>query len=373
MGISRREALLAPLVAAGCGRRKGTGYPGFAFVANQAGRSLGAVDLSTFSLARQIALEAAPSQVLAVRKLARAYALAPQSGLIFEVDTRSLTVARTARLGSPATGLRLARDEQALWALCPEARQLVEIPLERFRPGRRTRLPGLAGGFDLGERGMAAVSFPETGRVGLVEAGAPALGTTVPVGSDPGPLLFRSDGRQLLASDRAGRSLTVLDVAQVRTVVRLPLPLEPARYCVGGGGGQLFISGPGMDAVVIVYPYTTEVAETILAGKSPAAMGATETPPYLFVANPPDNSVTVLDIDTRRLVAVVGVGMEPAEIVFTPDGQYALILNRRSGDLAVVRIPTLGKDAGGRSRRYRPAPLFNLIPVGQGPVSVAVI
>ena len=58
---------------------------------------------------------------------------------------------------------------------------------------------------------------------------------------------------------------------------------------------------------------------------------------------------------------------EPRHILITPDKQYALVLNRRSGDLAVIRIQSL------RARRYKSAPLFTMIPVGEGPVSTAVV
>ena len=77
--------------------------------------------------------------------------------------------------------------------------------------------------------------------------------------------------------------------------------------------------------------------------------------------------MTVLDVDTRKLVAVVQVGRGPGSIVITPDKQYALVLNEVSGDVAVVRLAALA------SRRYKSAPLFTLIPVGERPVGAAVV
>jgi DNA-binding beta-propeller fold protein YncE len=65
-------------------------------------------------------------------------------------------------------------------------------------------------------------------------------------------------------------------------------------------------------------------------------------------------------------VAVVTAGKEPAYIAVTPDDQYALVLNRTSGDMAVIRIATLS------GRRTRFAPLFTMIPVGSEPVGAVV-
>ena len=128
-----------------------------------------------------------------------------------------------------------------------------------------------------------------------------------------------------------------------------------------------------MDAVVTVYPYRTEVVETILAGRAPGAMLVTSetSPSYLLIANPETAGVTVLDVETGKLVAVVQVGLEPRYITLTPDKQYALVLNQKSGDLAVIRIPSLS--ARDRVRRYKSAALFTLIPVGEKPVSAAVV
>ena len=89
-------------------------------------------------------------------------------------------------------------------------------------------------------------------------------------------------------------------------------------------------------------------------------------PGYLFVANPTSGDVTILNITTRRVIAVASVGAEPGYIAITPDNQYALVLNRKSGDMAVLLItPNLGN-------RQKSAALFTMIPVGSKPVSAAV-
>ena len=126
---------------------------------------------------------------------------------------------------------------------------------------------------------------------------------------------------------------------------------NPRSFCFNADGGQLFVSGPGMDAVSIVYPLPHRGGRNHPGGTRSGVHGAhPPTPPYLFVANPESATVTVLDIDTRKLVAVAGVGADPGQILFTPDGQYALVLNRGSGDLAVMRISSL-RIGDGKTRR----------------------
>ena len=369
--LSRRGFLLTSAVTLGCGRRRGTAFPGYAFVANAEGRSLAIVDLTTFSVARRIPLDASPAAVIAHPDHAVIYALTPANGSVVEVDGATLAIRRKLRLGASAVGMRLAPDALSLWVLMAEPRQLVRVPLDRFTAAERIRLSGAPWDFDLGGD-VAAVSFPEQGAIGLIPLTGRGPDRLIPIGGDPRLVRFRFDGRQIVAGDRAGRRITICDTTAGKVVVNLPLPVEPENFCFKADGGQLFVTGKGMDGVVIVHPYETEIGETMLAGRAPGAMAVCAQPEYLFVASPESGDVTVIEIGTRRVLAVLTVGQEPGFITMTPDSQYALVLNHRSGDLAVIRIAAISQRRNEAERRSRTAPLFTLIPVGSGPVSAAV-
>ena len=105
-----------------------------------------------------------------------------------------------------------------------------------------------------------------------------------------------------------------------------------------------------MDGVVVVYPYyMPQIGQTVLAGHNPGSMAVSTSPGYLFVANPKSADVSILDIETSKVLAVTPVGTEPSCIVITPDDQYALVLNQTSGDMAVIRIPNVTRAATDRS------------------------
>ncbi|MGA2725283.1 MAG: hypothetical protein ABSG79_23075 [Bryobacteraceae bacterium] len=368
--ISRRNLLLSPALAlAACRKPKATRFPGYCFVANQDGHSVGVVDLSSFRLRKQIHLDAAPTLVLRHPQRPVVFVLAPQGGTVYEIDAISLEVGRTARAGSQAVDMQVSPRGDALWVLYRDPAALVEVPFDSLRPARRIRLSAPADSFDLSRDNRAAIASRQDRRVVMASLTGATIERTIAAGAEPSIVRFQSDGKQLIAGSRPERSVTIFDVSTGKTVVRLPLPLAPRHFCFTPDGGQLFISGDGMDAVVIVYPYQTEVEETILAGHSPGVMAITDTSPsYLLVANPESSGIMVFDVDTRKLVALVEVGRQPASILVTPDNQYALVLNEQSGDLAVIRIFSLA----GRYR-YKPAPLFTLIPVGERPVSAAVV
>ena len=166
--------------------------------------------------------------------------------------------------------------------------------------------------------------------------------------------------------------MTAVDSRTMQPMVDLQLPLAPSQLCFNNDGGQLFVTGEGMDAVAIVSPYQTEVNETVLAGRMPGAMAVTSAgPAYLFISNTDAAEVTVINIDNRRVIAQIPVGQRPGPILLTPDNEYALILNEQSGDVAVIRLLNI-RDADLNSRRSRTAPLFTMIPIGARPVSAAI-
>jgi YVTN family beta-propeller protein len=86
----------------------------------------------------------------------------------------------------------------------------------------------------------------------------------------------------------------------------------------------------------------------------------------LFIANPTAGDVSIFDIKTRKVIAVTGVGAEPSFITMTPGDQYALVLNSKSGDMAIIRLGAI------QNAWKRSVALFTMIPVGSKPVSAVV-
>jgi DNA-binding beta-propeller fold protein YncE len=365
--FTRRHWLLGAAAGLACGRQKATGYAGYAFVANRDSHSVSAIDLTRFRVWKHIPLGAAPSEVVAHPTKSRVFVLTPAAGAVCEIDAASLAVSRRVRAGSDALSIRLAPAGDALWVFYRNPAEAVEFPLDSLQPRRRFRLPVPPDDVDVSRDGQAAIAFHAGRSIAVASLATASIEHSIATRGEPSLVRFQSDGRQILVGSRSDRTVTIFDTASGRTVVRLPIPLEPRNFCFGGGGGQLFVTGEGRDGVVIVFPYATEVAETILAGHAPGSMAATDAPPYLMVANPEASRITVLDVDTRKLVAVVGVGLQPGSIVVTPDAQYALVLNQGSGDVAVIRIRALS------ARRFKSAPLFTMIPVGSHPVSAACV
>ena len=327
------------------------------------------VDLMKFRVSREIGLEANPTSLISHWRRAAVYALTPQTGEVHEIDPVSFRLGRKARLGSPAISMRAASDGQSIWILSREARLLIQLGVDGMQTGARIKLPGAPEDFDLASD-KAVVSLPAEGSLAMVDLKRARVERVVATGPDVRTVRFHAEGRRILCGNRGNRTVTVYDVINSRIVAHLPVAVEPSNFCYkASNDGEMYVTGAGMDALVVVYPYQTEVHETRLMGRSPGAMAASSSPEYLFVANTESGNVTVMDVTTGKMLATVAVGAEPRSIVVTDDSQYAIVLNSGSGDMAVIDISAFSSVK--RAKTW-PTPLFTMIPVGAKPVSAVI-
>lgn len=384
--VDRRQFLAfgAALITASCGRQRATGYPGFALITAAGETTLAIVDLNTFRLSRKLDLGAAASTVSS--DAGHGYVVTPSTGAVHVIDAARLEDVRSVRLASRLDLLRLTPAAGEVVGACSADRELVYANAVNRTIIRRTKLDCAPVDMDVqlhseSRRIYAAMAGGASGIIELVDLHS-GVRRKRQLGGELGALRFRQDGQLLFAANRSGQTLVVLDTESLGTICELSLPMRPENLAFSSDHGQLFISGAGVDGVAIVFTYDTiEVEQTILTGRTPGAMACSDQPRYLFVASRNGSEISILSVETRKMIALTQVGDRPSRIVITPDQQYALVLNEGSGDLAVIRIPSI---AGNRSRNgasalpsqiltLRGVSLFAMIPVSQQPADLAVL
>lgn len=360
--MRRRTFLTATIpFAAGCRRGAAPSGGGLVLVANRDGEAVAVVDLAAFAAIRHIPVRGRPS-TLARLPGSRAAVLTPETGVIHRVNVETLSVEASRQIAGHATTMARGRDG-AIYALAD--RWFIRLNGETLAPDWQLALPEPGASLDLSRETPFAIVSGRYGKLVLLDLNNRRIAWRRELSDVSGPVAFLKNGRLILAGDRSRNRLLALEPAEGRLVVDLPLSLAPERFCFKHDGGQLFITGAGPDAVVVVYPFQTQVAGTILAGRNPGVMAA--SPDLLFVANPDSGEVTVMEIRTHKIRAVVPVGQRPNRIIVTPDNAFALVLNEGSGDIAVIRVDAM------TGRRTKAAPLFTMIPVGSAPVDAIAI
>lgn len=362
--MTRRDWIAASIAATGCSRAKKTiGYRGFAFVANSDGQAVAVVDLTALALTRHVRLESNPSGVLTHSSYPGVFAVLPKQAVIQEIGMEKLVADRKIKLPGIPSIVQFSPKGDAIWALCPLEKLLVRIPIAKMQVDTKIALSAtpVSFAFAPGPEGEIAVSLGASGRLAVIRGGAV---TAHEIGGELGDVVFRTDGQFAIVGDAASRQVIFFDVRQNRLAVRLPLAVTPRNFCMKQDGGQLFVTGEGADAVVNVFPYQTEVGAFMLAGRGPGSMAVSVE--YLFVANGTSGDVSIINFQSQKMVAQSPAGRAPCFIAVTPNNEFACVLNRESGDMALLHIPTI------TARRNKSATLLTMIPVGSKPVNAVI-
>ncbi|QJW88449.1 bifunctional YncE family protein/alkaline phosphatase family protein [Spirosoma taeanense] len=177
-------------------------------------------------------------------------------------------------------------------------------------------------------------------------------------------------GSTLYAVTKDDSTLYVCDLASKQIKNRIKLPAEGYTCLRQPGTDELYISLWGAEKVVIYDPKQQKLTGEIRTGSHPNDMVFTRDRKYLFVANANDNSVSVIDTKTRRVLEIITTslypnalaGSTPNGLALTPDGETLLVANADNNCLAVFNV-----EKPGRSRS------LGFIPTGWYPTAVKVV
>jgi YVTN family beta-propeller protein len=368
--FSRRSVLLGAIASA-CGRKRGTRYQGWLFVASGAEKEIAVADLASFRRVASIPLPYAPDRLF--QSQGRVFAICGEARAIVEIDVDQFRFG--GRIGLPGKPVAVralpgAENTNAVIVLADEPGALFRVDLVNRRVTARLTLPGTPADLDL-NGSMAAITVPAKNAVVRValsgSTSALKISGATDVGVPCGLVRFRRDGGTILAGVAAAREIIALDSQSGRLLTRLPLPVSPSRFCLNPAAGEMFVTGKGEDAIAIVSSFQNEVEQTVLAGHTPYAMAVSERRNLLFVTNIESGDLTILDIETRGVSASVHVGETPGDVLLTPDDEYALVLDQHSGNVSVVRITTV------LDRKVKTKPLFTVFPTAADARSAIIV
>jgi YVTN family beta-propeller protein len=364
-----RRRLLASTVLIGCGRKLATRYFGWMFVASAAERGIAVADLSQFRHMTTIGLEHTPGQVL--RAGEKLFVTCPEARSLIEIDLGHFKPSRKLGLPGKIVSAAVTPDGKSMVVLTEQPAEICVVDPISLRLKKRTQLAGTPGTMDVID-GMAVVGSATGDSIIRVTLPDGRVAGTTAVGLNCCVVRFRNDGNAILAGladtkQADTKQIVTLDAATGTLVARLPLAFAPARFSFNSDGGQMFVTGAGDDTLAIVKPYQSEVDQTIIAGRTPFGMAVSFTRNLLLVTNPGSGDLTILDIETRKLRASVHMGGSPGEVLLTPDEEYALVIGRDSGDVAVVRMLTV------LDRSVKTKPLFTVFPMGANPQSAVIV
>ncbi|MDO9216321.1 MAG: cytochrome D1 domain-containing protein [Lacisediminimonas sp.] len=199
--------------------------------------------------------------------------------------------------------------------------------------------------------------------VTVIDAAARSVVATIAVGKFPHGMRFSPDGRQAYVANLKGGSVSVIDVATRKEIAQIPVGKGPAQVGFTPDGLLAFVSLSEERAVAVIDPATRKVTRKISVGTVPIQLYATPDSRTLLVANQgtrskPGNTVSMIDLQTFKLVKTVVTGSGAHGVAVDREGRLAYITNTYADTVSVIDI---------KSRA-----VVSTIRVGKGPNGVSV-
>lgn len=179
-----------------------------------------------------------------------------------------------------------------------------------------------------------------------------------------------TDHNQLFVVTKEAKSLYVFNLASRNLVNKVDLGSEAYTCKVSADRKKLYISLWG-DRKILVYGISEgKITAEIVVGDHPNEMCLTKNGNYLYVANANDNSVSVIDTRTNKVVETLNAALYPGApsgstsngVALSDDEKTLYIANADNNCLAVFDVSVISKS---KSKGF--------IPVGWFPTNVKVL
>jgi YVTN family beta-propeller protein len=306
-----------------------------------------------------------------------------RSGDVTVLDGKTRAVTATWPVGKRPRGIHLAPDGSALYVALSGS-------------------PRLGPGADP-ERARSQKADRSADGIAVVDVQSGTVRRKLTVGSDPEEFALSADGGVLFVSNEDEAKLSAWEITTARKIFSATVSEEPegvavhptrpevyvtcealgevfivdassgrfeAKVAVGGrprtvtfglDGKLAYVPIEGKAEVAVIDAATHRLAGTIsIPGASVLPMGAalSRSGAELFVSTGRGNTVAVIDLARREVIASIAVGQRVWGIALSPDGRTLFTANGGSNDVSII-------DVAARKEIKR-------VPVGEGPLGIAI-
>lgn len=179
-------------------------------------------------------------------------------------------------------------------------------------------------------RGETVATAPLSGRSGHEVAVTPSgRDAVVPIYSDA----------PVGVPGTEGRTIDVVDLESMTIGRTVDLGVAARPHCPVFAGRWLYVTAESRNGILVLDPVSLAVVATIETGTDQSHMLAVSADATVAcTANVAPGSVSILDLTTRSLRAVVPVAEKINRIVLSPDGRTAYTADQNDARMAVIDV-----------------------------------
>ena len=146
-------------------------------------------------------------------------------------------------------------------------------------------------------------------------------------------------------TNSASNTVTVLDIVNLRRDREFPVGDDPTGVAISVTRNEVYVvnsgSGNAPGTISVIDTQKNAVAANIPVHKKPYFIDVSQDGHRGYVANSGSNNVSVLDLDQRKEIAVIGTGEAPGVARISPDNQTLVVTNRVGGSVTIIDGHTL--------------------------------
>jgi len=187
----------------------------------------------------------------------------------------------------------------------------------------------------------------------------------VSVGYGPHGTFISHNGTRVYSGTIHQQQITVFEAATGKVLRTLPMGEGVRPFAISKDETRLFAQLSRLHGFVVVDLTTDRIVRTVtlpglervrMPGQWPYTvnhgLGLTPDEGRLFAAATRSNLVAVYSLPDLALIDTIPVGEEPSWLIFSPEGRYCYVSNRKSDDLSVIDVATLKEVARIRVGQY---------------------
>ncbi|WHZ00470.1 beta-propeller fold lactonase family protein [Neobacillus sp. YX16] len=189
---------------------------------------------------------------------------------------------------------------------------------------------------------LGATVVPETGEHGghdsgheektngfavFYDVGTDEFINKVEVGSHPAHIVFTENMKYALVTNNQDNNVSIIDLATYKVIQNISTGNGPHGFRIAADSKTAYIANMGEDTISILDLDSMKESKKIVVGNTPVTTGITPDGKTLVVTLNAENSLAIINLENEK-VEKVTVGEGPAQVYVQTDGKFAFVANQ---------------------------------------------
>jgi YVTN family beta-propeller protein len=170
--------------------------------------------------------------------------------------------------------------------------------------------------------------------VSVIDTARNTVVATIPVGGFPDGVATTPDGTRAYVTNNFDSNISVIDTASNTVVATIPVGLAPSGIAITPDATDsyerdnrhhqplAYVTNAADNTVSVIDTTSNKVLATIPVGQDPTGVAITSDGTQAYVTNQLDDSVSVIDTANNKVVATIPGFVIPTGVAVTPDGTH---------------------------------------------------